>query len=123
MKAIFIAGSRKFYQEIDSLVKSLDQKGFSAFTPSKPKLSNQFEIEKKALFDAFKLIEKSDFIYVFAKNGYIGKTVAMEMAYAYAKGKKIVASDEITELSARALVNEVITADELLNVSFEPLLQ
>lgn len=66
------------------------------------------ESEKKALLEAFRMIDASDFVYVYAKGGYIGKTVAMEIAYAHARGKVVVSSEEIGELSARALVARVV---------------
>ncbi|MBI4163923.1 MAG: hypothetical protein HY512_03605 [Candidatus Aenigmarchaeota archaeon] len=51
---------------------------------------------------------QSNIIYVYCEDGYIGKTVAMEIAYAYCKKKEIISSHKIEELSARALVSQVM---------------
>lgn len=115
MTKIFIAGSRKFYSQIQYLTHQLQEKKVIALTPMKGIDDTDFEHEKKALLTAFSMIEDSDLIYVVADGGYIGKTVAMEIAYAYSKGKKIVSSAEISELSARALISSVNSYTELLD--------
>ena len=71
------------------------------------------ESESSALKRAFESIGKSDVVYVVAKGGYIGKTVAMEIAYAFAKGKEIISSEVIEEFSARALVSKVVPPEKL----------
>jgi nucleoside 2-deoxyribosyltransferase len=115
MKTIFIAGSRKFSFDILSLVDKLTNLGCTALTPQKEKIESDAEGERQALLLAFKQIDESDFVYVYAKDGYIGKTVAIEMGYAFAKGKKIIASELLKEFSAQALVSEIKDEETLLN--------
>ena len=68
-----------------------------------------------ALLNAFKKIDKYDIIYIFLKKGYIGKTVAMEISYAYAKNKEIISSEEIEELSARGLVSQILDEKNIIS--------
>jgi hypothetical protein len=115
MKTLFIAGSRKFQSVILPLVDTLQSLGYRPLTPQKEKIESDEEGERQALLLAFKQIDESDLLYVYAKDGYIGKTVAIEMGYAFAKGKKIIASEQLSEFSAQALVSEIADEETLLN--------
>ncbi|MFQ5647785.1 MAG: hypothetical protein ACE5FW_00965 [Candidatus Aenigmatarchaeota archaeon] len=115
MKSVFIAGSRKFYQDVEKLNKLCEEKGIEVSTAGKPSdQEDTFESEKSALFRAFKEMDKSDIIYIMAKGGYVGRTVALEIAYAFAKNKEIISSDTIEEFSARALISKVMGPEELV---------
>ncbi len=115
MKSVFIAGSRKFYDEIEALMKRLNDSSITAQTSGKWSSDQEDNLENQndALLIAFERIDKSDVTYVFCKDGYVGKTVAMEIAYAYSKGKEVISSNEIEELSAQALVSKVLSPEEL----------
>lgn len=116
MKSVFVAGSRKFYEEIEKLVQELEDNGIKAATAGKQdnKHGDTLESEKTALLNAFQKIDESDICYIYSKDGYIGKTVAMEIAYAYAKDKELISSYEIDEFSAQALVSSVMNPEELI---------
>jgi len=113
---IFIAGSRKFHNEIQKLQRVLKKKGIYASTAGEcdSKVKDTSASEKKALLKAFKEINTSKIIYIYAKEGYIGKTVSMEIAYAYAKNKKIISSEKISELSAKALIKKVQNTEDFI---------
>lgn len=115
MRILYIASSRKFYRQVEELVQELKKKNIVGLTPMKVENANDFASEKKALLTAFEMIENADAMYVVAPDGYVGKAVAMEMAFAYAKGKQIISSEEIVELSARALVSEIRSLKQLLD--------
>ena len=116
MKSVFIAGSRKFYDEIEAFDKRLTEAGIAAQTSGKwdDSVKDTLENQKDALLTAFKRIDKSDVIYIFAEDGYVGRTVCMEIAYAHAKGKEVISSNKIEELSAQALVSSVMEPTELV---------
>lgn len=116
MKSVFVAGSRKFYHEIEGFISLLNKKGTKAETAGKFESDeDSAESEKKALLRAFQKIDESNIVYIYSKEGYVGKTVAMEIAYAYSKKKKVIASEKIAEYSAQTLVTEVIAPDEFVN--------
>ncbi|MFH1649867.1 MAG: hypothetical protein ABIA93_04925 [Candidatus Woesearchaeota archaeon] len=116
MKSIFIAGSRKFFDEMEHLLGKLRAAGINANTAGKWDRTKEdtFEGEQNALKTAFRHIDESDVCYVYAKEGYIGKTVAMEIAYAHARGKEIVSSETLQELPARSLVTKVLEPEQLI---------
>lgn len=116
MKSVFIAGSRKFYEEIEKLVQQLKENKIEVATAGKldNKQKDTLKSEKTALLNAFQKIDKFDIAYIYSKNGYIGKTVAMEIAYAYAKNKELISSHKIDEFSAQALVFKIMSFEELI---------
>lgn len=115
MKTLFVAGSRKFHKEIKELVKRLEGRSIKISTAGKWNAaeSDALESERAALLRAFKEIDKADMVYIYSAGGYVGKTVAMEIAYAYARAKVVVSSERIEELSARALVSRVVKPEQL----------
>ncbi len=118
MKSVFLAGSRKFYREIQEIAASLRKNEIVAELGRSGSLSKKVTLksEKTALLSMFRKIEKSDLVYVYcSKEGYVGKTVAMEIAYAYSKKKEIMSSHKIKELSARALVTKIISPSKFLD--------
>jgi hypothetical protein len=117
MKKIFIAGSRKFYEEIDKIQDDLITIGIKVETADKSRDSEEDNLDNQTfvLLNAFKKIQEADILYVYSKEGYIGKTVAMEIAYAHAMKKEIIAREEIKELSAQALITRKLNEIELIN--------
>ena len=113
---VFIAGSRKFYNEIEHLKDKLNERGIKAETSGKWESTQEDTVENQrdALLRAFEGIDHADVLYILAKNGYVGKTVAMEAAYAHARGVRIVSSEPVEELSVRGLVDEVVPIKDFL---------
>jgi hypothetical protein len=113
---IFIAGSRKFYDEIEHLKDKLNERGVEAETSGKWDSTQEDTVENQrdALMRAFETIDTADALYILAKDGYVGKTVAMEAAYAHARGTTIMASEPVEELSVKGLVDEVVPVKEFL---------
>lgn len=116
MKSVFIAGSRKFYEEIEKLVQKLKDNKIKVATAGKwdNKQKDTLESEKQALLNAFQKIDEFDICYVYSKDGYIGKTVAMEIAYAHAKKKELISSHKIEEFSAQSLISKIMNSEELI---------
>ena len=116
MKSVYIGGSRKFFNELEKLVQILNNVDIKVATAGKwdKNQKDTFESEKNALLRAFKEIDDADITYIFASKGYIGKTVAMEIAYAFARNKEIISSNEIEEFSARALISKIVSPEKLI---------
>jgi len=115
MKSVFIAGSRKFSKDIERLVELCKENTIRGTTAGK--ILNQedtSESEKSALLRAFQRIDNSDILYITANAGYTGKTVTLEVAYAFARNKEIISSETIEDLSTRALVSKVMKPEELI---------
>jgi len=115
MKSIFVAGSRKFFQDVEKFIELCKENNIEAANAGKvTDEEDSYESEKAALFGAFELIDKSYILYIIANDGYIGKTVALEIAYAFAKGKEIISSEELEDFSVRALVSKIMKLKEMI---------
>jgi hypothetical protein len=111
---LFVAGSRKFFDEIEGFVSKCEAAGIEAYTADKPRGDSTFAAEEEALKRAYERINDSDAIYVVAKGGYVGMTVAIEMKHARDNNKPVIASEEIFVPVARTLVTSVLSADDMI---------
>jgi nucleoside 2-deoxyribosyltransferase len=109
VKTLYVAGSRRFIKEITISINALQEAYVVTTTVLTPNLS-----EKEAIQDAYFKIQQADFIYIVAVDGYAGKTVALEIGYAYALGKPIISSEKITDESIQPSISKVLSPQELL---------
>lgn len=108
MRSVFVAGSRKSSEELMKVSRILEENGIRVFRGR-----DSPETEDDKILQMFERIDKSDVVYVVCPDGYIGRTVAMEIAYAYSKGKEIISSRKIDDFSAQGLVFRVMGTEEL----------
>ena len=116
MKSVFLAGSRQFHPEITALRQRLQKSRIPATIANKDVdfQKDTLKSEKAALLGAFRKIDTCDILYVYARDGYIGRAVAMEIAYAHSRKKTVISSEEIGELSAQALVSRILSPAQLI---------
>lgn len=116
MKAVFVASSRKYYDTVYKIRGQLDKLGVKGFYPYKDEvdIEDDFAQKKRVTLQHLPEIDEVDVLYVVAKDGYVGFSVAIEIAYAYAKGKEIISSEPIKEFAVRALVSKVMTPEEFI---------
>ena len=69
--------------------------------------------------EIFRRIDASDIIYIVAEEGYVGPTVALEIAYAYSKGKTIIASEPIRRRDINLLVSQIMSPEKLIRFVIE----
>ena len=73
------------------------------------------ETKKRELTHAFlRKIDSSEAILVVDCNGYVGRSVAIEAGYAYAKSKVIILIEPAEELAVQALTDHVVGIEEIL---------
>lgn len=111
MKSVFIAGSRKFYNEINQLAAILQDHNIKVLKAGKS-LDDKFE--KKATKRALERIAKSDILYVFANEGYSGTTVRGEIAFAHAASKEIISSCALNDYIAKSWVHKTMPVSDLI---------
>ena len=113
---IALAYSRKFFPAAEEVKKACEAAGIQAVhagTP--PETADTPESEQNAVLRAFKNIDNADLLYVIAEDGYVGLAVTLEIGYAYAKKKNIVTSETLSDLNVRALVTQVVPAENLIS--------
>ena len=118
MRFVTICSSSKFYAEAKALEAALIESGCTVFTPDfdfdeTNVIGN--ETKKRELTHAFlRKIDSSEAILVVDYNGYVGRSVAIEAGYAYAKSKVIILIEPAEELAVQALTDHVIGIEEIL---------
>jgi len=125
MKSVVVCGSKRFKKEISKFCEELEKSGVLVFAPnfdSPVAEAKEFESEhiKRMVFkgltlEHFDWIRKAEVCFVFNKDGYVGVSVTMEMAYASALGKPVMALNKETGDPCRdALIDRQVTNVEEL---------
>lgn len=118
MKTVFVASSRKYYDDLKRIKQELDKLGVKGFYPyfefNAESVEHDEELKKKLTLRHFPELDQIDVLYVYAKDGYVGYSVTIEMAYAYAKGKEIISSEQINEIAVRAMVSKIMNKEEFI---------
>lgn len=111
-----VSGSFKFKPEIDRTINELRDEGVLVLAPEKgwlwtvrsrlinPRdlkfrpLPDERDMTPRQVEDSFlEALSKSDFVYIVDPSGYVGNSVALEMAVAYSLGIPIYSSEPISK--------------------------
>jgi len=108
---IFVATSKRFYEQAQDLVAKLKGAGVKVHHPyfhlDPGEVDADPELKSKVTSQHFPEIDESEIFYALLPGGYIGCSVTIELTYAYAKGKKIVVSEAPEEFAVRSMVSEI----------------
>ena len=107
MKKLYICGSFKFRREMEGLGRKLKEKNV------------QFQASKKmdscGILGCLKRIDEADVVYIVNPRGYVGKSVSVDIGYAYAKNKSIFALHSVDDPPVTDLIDEVLSPEELID--------
>jgi hypothetical protein len=113
---VFVATSKRYYDEAKRLVNRLKEAGVKVHHPyfhlDPKKIDADPKLKSKVTVQHFPEIEESEIFYALLPDGYIGCSVTIELTYAYAKEKKIVASETPAEFAVRPMISELQSPDE-----------
>ena len=113
---VFVATSKRFYGEAIKLVDRLKDAGVKVYHPyfhlNPDEVDADPGLKSKVTIRHFPEIVESEIFYALLPNGYIGCSVTIELTYAYAKGKKIVASEAPAEFAVRPMISEICSPAE-----------
>jgi len=108
MKILYVCGSFKFIREMTELEGKLEEKNIE-FRMSK-KMSN------RGILGCLEKIDEADVVYVVNPGGYVGRSVCVDIGYAYAKSKTIYCMYPIDDPPIMSMVKEVLSFEELINL-------
>lgn len=115
---VFIASSKQFYPLAESVVARLKARGARVFHPyfhlDHDALERDAHAKSAVTLRHFPEIDECDVLYALLPGGYIGCSVTIELSYAYARGKRVVASEPPDEFAVRAMVAELCPPDEFV---------
>ena len=115
MGIITLCGSTKYSREIEDLYYSLEDRNHIVHLPELYMMDNpglyemdSYYIQKGLLLGHFKKIEMSDLVIICNFYGYSGVSTTLELGYAKAFNKQIIAIHEDTELAKSVLYDSYI---------------
>ena len=114
---VFIATSKQFYPDAKRLVSNLRAAGVRVHHPyfdlDSDAVDSDPELKQQATLRHFPEINACDVLYALTPDGYAGSSVTIELTYAYARGKRIIASESPAEFAFRAMVAEIYSPSDL----------
>lgn len=115
---VFVATSKRFYGEAQDLVKKLKDVGLKVHHPyfhlDPAQIDADPDLKSRVTIQHFPEIDESEIFYALLPGGYIGCSVTIELTYAYAKGKKIIASELPEEFAVRPMVSDICGAQQFV---------
>ena len=107
MKRVYVCGSFKFINKIEELEGLLRAESVE-FVVSK-------SLDVRGILGCLEKIDQADIVYVVNPSGYVGKSVSVDIGYAYARNKPIYVMYPIDDPPIMDLVTRVLSFEELID--------
>ena len=107
MKRLYVCGSFKFTRDMEDLERKLEKENIQ-FQMSK-------KIDSRGILGCLKKIDDADIVYVVNPQGYIGKSVSVDIGYAYAKNKSIYIMYPVEDPPIMDLIDDVLSPEALVD--------
>jgi hypothetical protein len=107
MKKLYVCGSFKFKREMEGLERKLKQENIQ-FRMSK-------EMDSGGILECLKKVDDADIVYVVDPQGYVGKSVSVDIGYAYARNKSIYVMHPVDGPPIMKLVTGVLSPKALID--------
>jgi hypothetical protein len=107
MKTVYVCGSFKFINKMNELETKF-KKEYIEFIMLKKK-------SRRGILGCLEKIEEADFVYVVNPDGYVGRSVCIDIGYAYAKGKPIYVMYPIDDPQVMGMVEKALSFEELVD--------
>jgi nucleoside 2-deoxyribosyltransferase len=108
MKRVYVCGSFKFLSQIEELENMLRREGIE-FVVSK-------SLDARGILGCLEKVDQADIVYVVNPRGYVGKSVSVDIGYAYAKNKPIYVMHSVEDPPVMSMVKGVLSFSELINL-------
>jgi len=106
MKRLYVCGSFRFVPELERIARRLKEQNIPYQTSKKR--------SKSGILGCLKKIDQADVIYVVNPEGYIGKSVSLDVGYAYAKNKSIVVMHPVDDPPLADLIDHILPPEALI---------
>jgi len=107
MKRVYVCGSFKFIDKIEDLERSLRAAGVE-FVVSK-------SLDPRGISGCLEKIHQADVVYVVNPDGHVGKSVSVDIGYAYARNKPIYLMHATNDPPIMDLVKGILTFERLVD--------
>lgn len=107
MKKLYVCGSFRFTREMEELEGRLKEENV------------EYQISKKmdsrGIMRCLKKIDNADVVYIVNPEGYIGKSVSVDIGYAYARNKPIYVMHLVDDPPVMDLINGILSPKALIH--------
>jgi hypothetical protein len=107
VKRLYICGSFKFLHEMEELERKFKEENLQ-FQMSK-------EMDNRGILGCLKKVDDADVVYVVNPQGYVGKSVSVDIGYAYAKNKSIYTMCAVDDPPIMNLIDDVLSPKALVD--------
>jgi nucleoside 2-deoxyribosyltransferase len=107
MKILYVCGSFKFIRKMNELEGKLKEESIEFRMPKK--------MDSRDILGCLEKIDEADVVYVVNPDGYVGRSVCVDIGYAYAKGKPVYCMYPIDDPPVMKMVKGVLSSEELIN--------
>ena len=117
MRSVCFSGSFRFLDEMNAAAAVLAASGVTCLWPTGDVLPDPkampAEEARAALFDYLKDIDAADSLYVFNRDGYLGRSMLVDIGYAYAKGKPVYCLEPVEDEFLSHMVTASVSVEDL----------
>jgi hypothetical protein len=106
MKRLYVCGSFKFICKMNELERKLKKEKIEFMMPKKK--------SSRGIIGCLEKINTADLVYVVNPDGYVGRSVCIDIGYAYAKSKPIYVMYPIDDPQIMGMVNGTLSFEELI---------
>jgi len=107
MKRLYVCGSFRFTGEMERLERKLREADVQYQIPKR--------MNSRGILGCLKKIDEADVVYVVNPDGYVGKSVSVDIGYAYAKNKSICVMHRLDDPPVMDLIESVFSLEELID--------
>jgi len=108
MKRVYVCGSFKFLNRIEELVALLQAEGVE-FLVSR-------DLDARGILRCLEKVDQADIVYVVNPDGYVGKSVSVDIGYAYARNKPIYLMHPVSDPPIMNMINGILSFGELVDL-------
>jgi nucleoside 2-deoxyribosyltransferase len=106
MKRLYVCGSFRFIREMEKLERKLKEENI--------KYQMSKKMDRRGILGCLKKIDDADVVYIVNPEGYIGKSVAVDIGYAYAKNKPMYVMHPVDDPPVMDLIDNVLSPEALI---------
>ena len=107
MRRLYVCGSFRFANRVSELEARLQEENVD-YVMSR-------EVDSRGILGCLKKIDDADVVYVVNPEGYVGKSVCVDIGYAHAKNKLIYAMHAVDDPSLMSLISDVLSPKALID--------
>jgi len=104
---LYVCGSFRFRREIEELEQKLKKENIQC---------QSSKMDAGGILGCLKKVDDADVVYVVNPEGYVGKSVSVDIGYAYGKAKTIYVMHPVDDPPIMDLTNGVLSSEALIDL-------